>query len=212
MHLGRTHRFASTKTTTFMIEYIKGEIVELQPALMVMECGGVGYELNISLTTYSAFDGRREGKIYVHEVIREDAHLLYGFAGREERELFLLLTSVSGVGPNTARMILSSFKPADLIDVIAAGDDATLTAVKGIGNKTAQRIVVDLKNKVRPVAGLDERRAAHGVQPDMAEEAVAALVMLGFQKNASQKAVEKLLKAQPDMPVEQIVRSALTML
>ena len=195
-----------------MIEYIKGEIVELQPALMVMECGGVGYELNISLTTYSAFDGQREGKIYVHEVIREDAHLLFGFAGREERELFLLLTSVSGVGPNTARTTLSSFKPGDLIDVIAAGDDTTLTAVKGIGNKTAQRIVVDLKNKVRPVAGLDERRAAHSVRPDTQEEAVAALVMLGFQKNASQKAVEKLLKAQPDMPVEQIVRSALKML
>lgn len=113
-----------------MIEYIKGEIVELQPALMIMECGGVGYELNISLTTYSTFDGLREGKIYVHEVIREDAHLLYGFASREERELFLLLTSVSGVGPNTARMILSSFKPSDLIDIIASGDDATLTTVK----------------------------------------------------------------------------------
>ena len=197
-----------------MIEYIKGEIVELQPALMIMECSGMGYELNISLTTYSAFDGLREGKIYVHEVIREDAHLLYGFASREERELFLLLTSVSGVGPNTARMILSSFKPSDLIDVIASSDDATLTAVKGIGNKTAQRIVVDLRNKVRPVAGLDERRAAasRGSQADTSEEAVAALVMLGFQKNASPKAVEKLLKAEPDMSVEQIVRSALKML
>ena len=187
-----------------MIEYIKGEIVELQPALMIMECGGVGYELNISLTTYSTFDGLREGKIYVHEVIREDAHLLYGFASREERELFLLLTSVSGVGPNTARMILSSFKPSDLIDIIASGDDATLT----------QRIVVDLKSKVRPVAGLDERRAAasRGSQTDTSEEAVAALVMLGFQKNASQKAVEKLLKEDPNMPVEQIVRSALKVL
>ena len=197
-----------------MIEYIKGEIVELQPALMIMECGGVGYELNISLTTYSTFDGLREGKIYVHEVIREDAHLLYGFASREERELFLLLTSVSGVGPNTARMILSSCKPSDLIDIIASGDDATLTTVKGIGNKTAQRIVVDLRNKVRPVAGLDERRAAasRGSQTDTSEEAVAALVMLGFQKNASQKAVEKLLKEDPNMPVEQIVRSALKVL
>ena len=133
-----------------MIEYIKGEIVELQPALIIIECGGIGYAINISLTTYSAFEGRRQGILFIHEVIREDAHLLYGFANREERELFLLLTSVSGVGPNTARMILSSFKPGDLIDVIAAGDDATLTAVKGIGNKTAQRIVVDLKSKVRP--------------------------------------------------------------
>lgn len=197
-----------------MIEYIKGEIVELQPALIIIECGGIGYAVNISLTTYSAFEGRRQVTIFIHEVIREDAHLLYGFANREERELFLLLTSVSGVGPNTARMILSSFKPGDLIDVIAAGDDATLTAVKGIGNKTAQRIVVDLKSKVRPVAGLDERRAAatQGTRTDTAEEAIAALVMLGFQKNASQKAVEKLLKAEPGMPVEQLVRSALKML
>ncbi len=197
-----------------MIEYIKGEIVELQPALIIIECGGIGYAVNISLTTYSAFEGRRQGTLFIHEVIREDAHLLYGFANREERELFLLLTSVSGVGPNTARMILSSFKPGDLIDVIAAGDDATLTTVKGIGNKTAQRIVVDLKSKVRPVAGLDERRAAatQGTRTDTAEEAIAALVMLGFQKNASQKAVEKLLKAEPGMPVEQLVRSALKML
>ena len=113
-----------------MIEYIRGEIVELSPAQMVIECAGIGYGLNISLTTYSAFDKRREGKVYVHEVIREDAHLLFGFASREERELFLLLTSVSGVGPNTARMILSSLKPSDLIDVIASGDDVSLTAIK----------------------------------------------------------------------------------
>lgn len=197
-----------------MIEYIKGEIVELQPALIIIESGGIGYAINISLTTYSTFEGRHQGTLFIHEVIREDAHLLYGFASREERELFLLLTSVSGVGPNTARMILSSFKPGDLIDVIAAGDDATLTTVKGIGNKTAQRIVVDLKSKVRPVAGLDERRAAatQDTRTDTAEEAIAALVMLGFQKNASQKAVEKLLKAEPGMPVEQLVRSALKML
>lgn len=196
-----------------MIEYIRGEIVELSPAQMVIECAGIGYGLNISLTTYSAFDKRREGKVYVHEVIREDVHLLFGFASREERELFLLLTSVSGVGPNTARMILSSLKPSDLIDVIASGDDVSLTAIKGIGSKTAQRIVVDLKNKVRPVEGLDERKAAARTgRSDTAEEAVAALVMLGFQKAASQKAVDSLLKGTPDMTVEQLIKTSLKML
>ena len=185
-----------------MIEYIRGEIVELSPAQMVIECAGIGYGLNISLTTYSAFDKCGEGKVYVHEVIREDAHLLFGFASREERELFLLLTSVSGVGPNTARMILSSLKPSGLIDVIASGDDVSLTAIKGIGSKTAQRIVVDLKNKVRPVEGLDERKASAGMgRPATGEEAVAALVMLGFQKASSQKAIDSLLEKTPDMTV-----------
>ena len=151
--------------------------------------------------------------MYVHEVIREDAHLLFGFASREERELFLLLTSVSGVGPNTARMILSSLKPSGLIDVIASGDDVSLTAIKGIGSKTAQRIVVDLKNKVRPVEGLDERKASAGMgRPATGEEAVAALVMLGFQKASSQKAIDSLLEKTPDMTVEQLIKTALTML
>ena len=136
-----------------MIEYIKGEIVELAPARMVLECGGIGYELNISLNTYSFFNGKQNGKIYVYEVIREDAHLLFGFAEKVERELFLLLTSVSGVGPNTARMILSSLSPSDLIRVIAEKDEVALTSVKGIGLKTAQRILVDLKSKVKNMEG-----------------------------------------------------------
>ena len=137
-----------------MIEYIKGEIVELTPTRMIMECSGIGYELNISLNTYSAYSGKPSGKIYVYEIIREDAHLLFGFAAKIERELFLLLTSVSGVGPNTARMILSSLPPTELIQVISAKNEAALTAVKGIGAKTAQRILVDLKNKVKPEDGL----------------------------------------------------------
>ena len=132
-----------------MIEYIKGDIVELTPTQMIIECAGIGYELNISLTTYSAFSGKPTGKIYVYEVIREDAHLLFGFAQKVERELFLLLTSVSGVGPNTARMILSSLPPSELIQVIANKNETALTSVKGIGQKTAQRILVDLKNKVK---------------------------------------------------------------
>ena len=137
-----------------MIEYIKGEIVELTPTRMILECGGIGYELNISLNTYSAFGSKTTGKIYIYEVIREDAHLLFGFAEKIERELFLLLTSVSGVGPNTARMILSSLPPSELVQVIGSKNEAALTAVKGIGLKTAQRILVDLKNKVKPMESM----------------------------------------------------------
>lgn len=196
-----------------MIEYIKGEIVELTPAQMILECGGIGYELNISLTTYSAFNGKKTGKLFVYEVIREDAHLLFGFAERIERELFLLLTSVSGVGPNTARMILSSLPPKELVEAIASKNEAALTAVKGIGLKTAQRILVDLKNKVKSVEGLvPVDVVAAPSNGAVAEEAVAALVMLGFQKAASQKAVTSILKGSPAMAVEQVIKTALRML
>lgn len=196
-----------------MIEYIKGEIVELTPARMILECGGIGYELNISLTTYSAFNGKQTGKLFVYEVIREDAHLLFGFAERMERELFLLLTSVSGVGPNTARMILSSLPPKELVETIASKNEAVLTAVKGIGSKTAQRILVDLKNKVKSVEGLTPVDVvAAPSNGAVAEEAVAALVMLGFQKAASQKAVTSILKGSPAMAVEQVIKTALRML
>ena len=196
-----------------MIEYIKGEIVDLTPARMILECGGIGYELNISLTTYSAFNGKQTGKLFVYEVIREDAHLLFGFAERMERELFLLLTSVSGAGPNTARMILSSLPPKELVETIASKNEAVLTAVKGIGSKTAQRILVDLKNKVKSVEGLTPVDVvAAPSNGAVAEEAVAALVMLGFQKAASQKAVTSILKGSPAMAVEQVVKTALRML
>ena len=196
-----------------MIEYIKGEIVELTPARMILECGGIGYELNISLTTYSAFNGKQTGKLFVYEVIREDAHLLFGFAERMERELFLLLTSVSGVGPNTARMILSSLPPKELVETIASKNEAVLTAVKGIGSKTAQRILVDVKNKVKSVEGLTPVDVvAAPSNGAVAEEAVAALVMLGFQKAASQKAVTSILKGSPAMAVEQVIKTALRML
>ena len=169
-----------------MIEYIKGEIVELTPTRMILECGGIGYELNISLNTYSAFGNKTTGKIYIYEVIREDAHLLFGFAEKIERELFLLLTSVSGVGPNTARMILSSLPPSELVQVIGSKNEAALTAVKGIGLKTAQRILVDLKNKVKPMesmaGNLPEASISNGA---VTEEAVAALVMLGIFNRSS---------------------------
>lgn len=196
-----------------MIEYIKGDIVELTPARMIMECGGVGYELNISLNTYSAFGSKSTGKIYVYEVIREDAHLLFGFAEKIERELFLLLTSVSGVGPNTARMILSSLPPTELIQVISSKNETALTAVKGIGLKTAQRILVDLKNKVKPIEGVIGNLSSTEMPSGaVGEEAVAALVMLGFQKSASQKAVTTILKGSPTLAVEQVIKTALRML
>lgn len=196
-----------------MIEYIKGEIADLSPAQLIMECNGIGYDLNISLTTYSAFNGCKDGKIYVYEVLREDAHILFGFATREERELFLLLISVSGVGPNTARMILSSLPPTELIQVIASGDDLTLRTIKGIGTKTAQRIVIDLQNKVKPIEALSgARKDLPENRSEMAEGAIAALVMLGFQKAASQKVVASILKKTPDMVVEQIIKDALKML
>ena len=185
--------------------------MELTPTRMILECGGIGYELNISLNTYSAFGNKTTGKIYIYEVIREDAHLLFGFAEKIERELFLLLTSVSGVGPNTARMILSSLPPSELVQVI--GSKAALTAVKGIGLKTAQRILVDLKNKVKPMesmaGNLPEASVSNGA---VTEEAVAALVMLGFQKAASQKAVSAILKGSPTLAVEQVIKTALRML
>lgn len=196
-----------------MIEYIKGEIAELTPTRMIMECGGIGYELSISLNTFSAFGNKTTGKIYVYEVIREDAHVLFGFAEKMERELFLLLTSVSGVGPNTARMILSSLPPSELVQVISSKNETALTAVKGIGLKTAQRILVDLKNKVKPMEGIVGNLSTPVTSAGaVAEEAVAALVMLGFQKAASQKAVTTILKGSPTLAVEQVIKTALRML
>lgn len=199
-----------------MIEYIKGDIVELSPAQLVMECAGIGYALNISLYTYSFFNGKPNGKIFVYEVIREDAHLLFGFADKTERELFLQLTSVSGVGPNTARMILSSLSPVELVRVISSKDEKALTGVKGIGLKTAQRILIDLKNKVKAVDSTDlipdGASVVFAAESTVAEEAVAALVMLGFQKAPSQKVVTQILKTSPASAVEQVIKTALRML
>jgi Holliday junction DNA helicase RuvA len=196
-----------------MIEYLRGEIAELFPTQLVMDCNGIGYCVHISLTTYSAFNGKSEGKIYIYEVIREDAHLLYGFATVEERDLFLLLITVSSVGPNTARMILSSLPPAELIQVIASGDEANLTTIKGIGNKTAQRIIVDLRNKVKTVDLAGKKSVLpSGVRSETLEGAVAALVMLGFQKAVSRKAIESILKKTPSASVEQIIKDALKIL
>ena len=197
-----------------MIEYVKGQIAELTPAIAVIDCHGVGYGLNISLNTFSALQGKQEAKLYVYEAIREDAYVLYGFSTRQERALFLLLISVSGIGGNTARMILSALTPAELVNVISSGNDKLLKTVKGIGLKTAQRIIVDLKDKIASVE--IEGTAAPGTSATAAagdshilEEAVAALTMLGFPPAPSQKVALAILKEEPEAAVERVIKLAL---
>ena len=197
-----------------MIEYVKGELTELTPATAVVECGGVGYLLNISLNAYTAIQGKNQVKLYVYEAISEDAHTLFGFAGKDERELFLQLLTVSGVGGNTARMIISSFTPQELTNVIRTGTERLLKSVKGIGLKTAQRIIVDLKDKVGgsmslQVNGSTSLQAGGAMSGQVADEAVSALVMLGFQSAASQKVVTAILRESPDFTVEQVIKEAL---
>ena len=195
-----------------MIEYVKGQIAELTPAIAVIDCHGVGYGLNISLNTFSALQGKQEAKLYVYEAIREDAYVLYGFSTRQERALFLLLISVSGIGGNTARMILSALSPSELCNVISSGNDKLLKTVKGIGLKTAQRIIVDLKDKIAST-GIDTAAPVTSViaaaNTEVYEEAVAALTMLGFAQAPSQKVVGLLLKEEPDLPVEKVIKLAL---
>ena len=198
-----------------MIEYIRGKLEELTPALAVVDCQGVGYGLNISLGTYTAIQGRQEVKLYVYEVIREDTHQLWGFATKSERELFLQLTSVSGIGAAMSRMILSAFTPAELVEVISSGNDRALKSVKGIGPKAAQRVIVDLRDKILNLdiaPSSSSSTAAPAVNQAVQEEAVAALTMLGFSPAPSAKVVAKLLAEEPDMPVEQIIKKALKML
>ena len=201
-----------------MIEYIRGSIAELNPTLAVLEANGVGYGLNITLNTYTAIQGLSgDVKLYVYESIREDAYQLWGFATKVERELFLLLTTVSGVGGQSARVILSSMTPAELCDAISRSDERLLKSAKGIGGKTAQRIIVELKDKITGL-GLDAAVAtAGGQQPAVAnkevlDEAVAALTMLGFSPAPSQKAVLGILRAEPDASVERVIKLALKML
>ncbi|MDD2995582.1 MAG: Holliday junction branch migration protein RuvA [Bacteroidia bacterium] len=197
-----------------MIDYIKGEIAELTPATVVIDTAGIGYCIHISLPTFSVLQGRKEAKLFVYEVIREDAHLLYGFTNQAERQLFLLLISVSGVGANTARMIMSSYSAAEIQEMIATGNVTALNAIKGIGAKTAQRIIVDLKDKIMKVAGMESNEQllfATAANP-VKDEAVSALVMLGFAANASQKVIDSILKKEPTLKVEQLIKLALKML
>ena len=192
-----------------MIEYLQGRIAELSPTVAVVDVHGVGYELNITLNTFSDLQTKTDIKLYIHEVIREDAWTLYGFATARERELFRQLIGVSGVGSASARMILSSIPPAELEGVIASGDERRLKAVKGIGGKTAQRIIVDLRDKIKTTGDTLLALQDHN---DIFDEALVALVMLGFTKQASEKVVAKLLKENPTLKVEDVIKKSLSML
>lgn len=199
-----------------MISYLKGTITELTPTSLIIECAGVGYLVHISLTTYSALQSKSEARVLTTPIIREDAHLLYGFATDGERQLFGLLTSISGIGPNTARVILSQYSPTELNTILALGQVEPLKAVKGIGLKTAQRIVLELKGKLQ----IDEESST--ITPNFAlqgttgslpqEEAIGALKMLGYPEAAASKVVRQILGTDPTAPVEQVIKQALKML
>lgn len=199
-----------------MIDYISGKVAELTPTYTVVEAHGVGYGINIALPTFTALAHAENTKLYVHEIIREDAHLLFGFQTKAERELFLLLITVSGIGANTARMIMSSYSAAEIQQIISMGNAAALNAIKGIGGKTAQRIIVELKDKILKInidgnSGTAETPIV-SMDNELKDEAVAALTMLGFNANASAKVVDSILKLQPTASVEQVIKQALKML
>lgn len=198
-----------------MIEYLKGTLADLTPALAVVECHGVGYGVNISLNTFSAIQGKQEVKLWITESIREDAYQLWGFSTRTERELFLLLNSVSGIGAATSRVILSSMTVSELASFISEGNDKMLKSVKGIGPKAAQRIIVELRDKIASL-GIDvsNRQVVSSpiVNKEVMDEAVAALSMLGFSPAPAHKAVQKILTDEPEAPVERVIKLALKML
>lgn len=193
-----------------MIEYIKGKLAEINPAVAVVETAGIGYEINISLTTFSAIEKESEVKLLIHEIIREDTHDLYGFLKSDERDIFRQLIGVSGIGANTARMILSAMSPSELAIVITSGDHTKLKNVKGIGTKTAQRIIVDLRDKIKPSGEtLIQQSATH---TDAFDEALTALTILGYSKSAVEKVLVKLFNDNPLLRVEDAIRAALKML
>lgn len=209
-----------------MIEYIKGELTEVTPTLAVVEAHGVGYGINISLNTYTAIQTKKEVKLYIHEAImtggRDDSYTLYGFYNKQERELYRMLITVSGVGSNTARMILSATTPTELVNVISSGNEKMLKSVKGIGLRTAQRIIVDLRDKMAASGLIADIASAQGGEAQLAQlgsqqsevrdEAVGALTMLGFSPAPSHKVVTEILKAHPELPVEQVIKQALKLI
>jgi len=190
-----------------MIDYIRGKITDLTPTFIVIENEGIGYFISISLTTYAQLEGKDEFKILVHEVIREDSHQLFGFANKEERDIFRLLISVSGVGASTARMMLSSLNPGEIEKAILGSDINTLKGVKGIGLKTAQRIIVDLKDKLGKQSGTGEIFAF--TDNTKREEALSALVMLGFGKSVVLKVLDKIIREEKNLTVEDLIKRAL---
>jgi Holliday junction DNA helicase RuvA len=190
-----------------MIDYIKGSITQITPAFLIIETGNVGYFINISLNTFAKLDSKAEYKVLIHEVIREDSHQLFGFADREERDIFRSLLTVSGIGAGTARMMLSSLTPAEIEQAIIRADVNILKSVKGIGLKSAQRIIVDLKDKLGKQAGTGEIFAFS--DNTNRDEALSALVMLGFAKSAVMKVLDKIIREERSLTVEEMIRKAL---
>ena len=197
-----------------MIEYLKGEVTELDPTKAIVECAGVGYECNISVYTYDKLKIGQVFKLYIDESIREDAHQLYGFISKQERAIFRLLISVSGVGPNTARCIQSSLSPDELVAVISTGNDRQLKNVKGIGSKTAQRIIVELKDKIGNlgIAAATAATSAVVAQNENGDEAIQALIALGYPLANANKAITQLLAKDPEMSVQALIKAGLHMM
>ncbi|MFI3248405.1 MAG: Holliday junction branch migration protein RuvA [Rikenellaceae bacterium] len=192
-----------------MYEYITGPIAEITPTYAVIEAAGVGYYLNISLNTFSAIENCTETKLFTHYVVREDAQILYGFSTKIERELFRMLISVSGVGGNTARMVLSTYSPAELKSIIMTENAVLLKSVKGLGLKTAQKIIVDLSGKMVATSVGESNIEVMTTQNSVQSEAIEALIMLGFTKSACQKTVTDIVKSSPQSSVEEIIRLSL---
>ncbi|CAM3492820.1 Holliday junction branch migration complex subunit RuvA [Flavobacterium longum] len=190
-----------------MIAHLQGKLVEKTPTEVIIDCGGVGYQVNISLHTYSLIPDTEHLKLYTYLQIKEDAHTLFGFVEKSERELFKLLLSVSGIGASIARTMLSSLDPKQIIHALGAGDIATIQGIKGIGAKTAQRAILDLKDKVLKVYDLDEVSISQSNTNK--EEALSALEVLGFNKKLAEKTVDKIVASQPDATVESIIKQAL---
>ena len=190
-----------------MYEFIRGAVANLNPASVVVDAGGIGYFINISLNTYSKISGKKEINLLIHQVVREDAHVLYGFAEKRERDLFRNLISVSGVGASTAIMMLSSLNPDEIVAAVATGNVEVLKGVKGIGAKTAQRIIIDLRDKLGKIPESGQIL----ISPDntLQNEALSALVMLGFAKKDAEKAVSKIIKDDPEATVERVIKTAL---
>lgn len=202
-----------------MIEYLRGKLAELEPTMATVDCMGVGYGVNITLNTYAAIQGKEDVKLWIYESIREDAYQLWGFSTKVEREVFLLLITVSGIGANTARMILSALSPQELCNIISSGNAKMLTQVKGIGPKAAQRIIVDLGDKIMALAadasmpqGGGKNTGGATMNNEVMDEAIQALTMLGFSPAPTSKVVSKILTDEPSAPVEKVIKLALKML